>query len=236
MDASQVNSRALHEEEVDDLEPVLEDQPQYEQQEERKHQHQQMVTADTIIHREAPERAESVDAKDLPPPDGGWAETGGRDGDDDEGVTEAPVEASGPGDATGLSLEKPPTAASAVSLPESYPEGGLAAWAVVLGAWFSMFGGMGMMNTIATYQAYTLRHQLRRYSEGTAGWVFSIYTFLAFFCGVYIGPIFDKYGPTWLIIAGAACLITGLVSLSFCTGMFHTCFVRHSHGGPQRQD
>ncbi|KAK0387920.1 hypothetical protein NLU13_4165 [Sarocladium strictum] len=107
----------------------------------------------------------------------------------------------------GADLEKRTTALSSASLPESYPEGGLAAWLVVLGAWFSLFAAFGLLNTIAVFQTYTLENQLSSYSEGTVGWVFSLYTFLTFFCGVYIGPVFDKYGPKWLVVAGTVCTL-----------------------------
>ncbi|KOS18167.1 putative transporter [Escovopsis weberi] len=98
----------------------------------------------------------------------------------------------------------------------TYPEGGLRAWLVVLGAWLAMISAMGLMNSIAIFQAYTVKHQLSQYSEGTIGWIFSLYTFLAFFGGVYIGPIFDKYGPTWLLSLGVLLTAGGLISMSFC--------------------
>jgi MFS family permease len=119
-------------------------------------------------------------------------------------------------------LEKHATRASAAtgaSADEWYPEGGFKAWVVVVGSWFGLFSALGLMNTIAVFQAYTLSHQLRGYSEGNVGWIFSVYTFLAFFCGVYIGPIFDKYGPRWLVIAGVALVEGGLIFMSFSTGM-----------------
>ncbi|KAG6006976.1 hypothetical protein E4U21_006496 [Claviceps maximensis] len=99
---------------------------------------------------------------------------------------------------------------------ETYPEGGLQAWLVVLGSWFALMSSMGLMNSIGVFQAYTIGHQLQGYSEGTVGWIFSIYTFLAFFCGVYIGPVFDKYGPRWLIVVGCVITVSGVVCMSFC--------------------
>lgn len=128
------------------------------------------------------------------------------------------IGAAGRPDGTGMDLEKRATGASSASREETYPEGGLQAWLVVLGSWFAMFASLGLMNTLAIFQAYTLSHQLKGYSEGTVGWVFSVYTFLAFFCGVYIGPVFDKYGPKWLIIAGSVCTVAGVLLMSFCTG------------------
>ncbi|KAH6973659.1 major facilitator superfamily domain-containing protein [Ilyonectria sp. MPI-CAGE-AT-0026] len=122
---------------------------------------------------------------------------------------------------TGLDLEKRATVISSASYEETYPEGGFQAWSVVAGSWFALFASLGLMNTLGTFQAYVLDNQLKGYSEGTVGWVFSIYTFLAFFCGVYIGPVFDKYGPKWLVIAGSAFTVSGMIFMSFCTQLWH---------------
>jgi hypothetical protein len=115
-------------------------------------------------------------------------------------------------------VTKHQTLRSMASFEETYPEGGTQAWLVVLGAFFALFSSMGLMNSIAMFQAYTLSHQLKDHSEGTVGWIFSIYTFLAFFGGVYFGPVFDKYGPRWLVICGAACVVLAMVGMSFCKG------------------
>ena len=65
-----------------------------------------------------------------------------------------------------------------------YPEGGLRAWLVVLGAFCGMVASFGIMNTVGTLQAYVMEHQLAGYSPDTVGWIFSIYIFLAFFWSV----------------------------------------------------
>ena len=184
------------------------------------------VSSQVILDEPAyavPAAETNVDGK-ISALDAGEAAAGARDlgnggheeRQDDTVIEEAPHAA--PHASGGADLEKHQSAASAASTPETYPEGGAKAWSVVLGAWFAMFSSLGLMNTIATFQAYTLQHQLRGYSAGTVGWVFSIYTFLAFFCGVYIGPVFDKYGPRWLVVVGAFCTAGGLVGMSFCVG------------------
>jgi hypothetical protein len=101
---------------------------------------------------------------------------------------------------------------------ETYPEGGREAWLVVFGSFCGLFAALGLMNTIAVFQTYTLTHQLLGYSEGTIGWIFSLYTFLCFFCGVYIGPIFDMYGPKWLLLPGGVGVILSVMLMSICTG------------------
>lgn len=78
---------------------------------------------------------------------------------------------------------------------------------------------LGVTNTIAAFQLYVSTHQLSQYSEGSIGWIFSLYTFLAFFCGVYIGPVFDKFGPRWLILVGSVCIGASLMLLSVCKGI-----------------
>ncbi|KAI1080527.1 MFS general substrate transporter [Whalleya microplaca] len=104
---------------------------------------------------------------------------------------------------------------------ETYPEGGLQAWLVVLGAWCGLVASLGLMNCIATFQTYVAAHQLSDYDEGTIGWIFSFYTALAFFCGVYIGPLFDKYGPRWLIGPGSICVVVSVMLMSICTKYWH---------------
>src|SRR5699024_4194784 len=106
-------------------------------------------------------------------------------------------------------------ASTAASFEETFPEGGFKAWLAVFGGWFALISSMDLMSTSGVVQASTLSHQLKDHSEGTVGWIFSIYTFLAFFCGVYIGPIFDKYGPRWLVIAGCTRTTVGVVCMSF---------------------
>ena len=101
----------------------------------------------------------------------------------------------------------------------TYPEGGLRAWLVVYGAFSGMTAGFGLMNTVGTFQAYLSTHQLASESPSTIGWIFSLYTFLAFFCGIQIGPFFDAKGPRLLVIAGTVCLIGGTFGVAESTRM-----------------
>lgn len=103
---------------------------------------------------------------------------------------------------------------------ETYPEGGLRAWLVVFGCWLALFASLGLMNTLATFQSYLISHQLANYEEGIVGWVFSIYTFVVFFLGLYIGPMFDKWGPRWIVLAGTVSICGGLMLFSISTGTF----------------
>lgn len=102
-----------------------------------------------------------------------------------------------------------------------YPDGGLRAWLVVAGSWFCMFACFGVMNTGGVYQAYLSTHQLGPYSESTIGWIFSIYIFLSFACGILIGPFFDAKGPFLLVASGSVCLVLGIFTLAESTQLWH---------------
>jgi MFS family permease len=113
----------------------------------------------------------------------------------------------------------------------TYPEGGLPAWLCVLGSWAGLIVALGIMNTIGIYQAYVSTHQLRHYDEGTIGWIFGIYAFLAFFCGIQIGPIFDAYGPRLLVFAGSCLIMASTLLLGICTQYWHFILVFGVLGG-----
>jgi len=100
-----------------------------------------------------------------------------------------------------------------------YPEGGLQAWTVTLGSFCAMFAAFGLLNSVGTLQAYLAEYQLKRYNQATISWIFSIYLFLVFFCGLQVGPIFDSKGPRMLLIAGAILQIISLMLLGLCTGL-----------------
>ena len=136
-------------------------------------------------------------------------------------------------DAAGIAITHPPVnleshvisekgspsdSIQAVGNVTKYPEGGLRAWLVVFGSFCALFASLGIMNSLGTFQAYISNHQLSHYSQGNIGWIFSVYTFMAWFCGIFIGPVFDKYGPRWLILGGSVCVVGSMLLLGECTG------------------
>jgi len=113
----------------------------------------------------------------------------------------------------------------------TYPEGGLGAWSVVLGSFMGLVAALGMMNTVGVYHAYIAEHQLANYSESSISWIFSMYVFLSFFCGLQIGPIFDAHGPKLLVIAGSILLCASMFLLGLCTLYWHFFLVFGVLGG-----
>lgn len=119
----------------------------------------------------------------------------------------------------------PPSPTTIEKHEVTYPEGGLRAWLVVFGSFCGMASAFGYMNTIGIYQAYVTTHQLASYSESTIGWIFSVYVFLAFGCGISIGPVFDAHGPRLLILGGSILMVMTSFLMSVCTQYWHFMLV-----------
>jgi hypothetical protein len=100
----------------------------------------------------------------------------------------------------------------------SYPEGGAKAWLVVFGSFCATGAVFGLINTSAVFESYLKENQLRDYSHSQIGWIFSIYLFLVFSLGIFVGPIFDSYGPRLLVAAGSVVTVASMMLLSLCTG------------------
>lgn len=113
----------------------------------------------------------------------------------------------------------------------TYPEGGTIAYLCVLGSFCGLMAALGLMNSIGTYQAYLSAHQLSSQSESAIGWIFGIYAFLSFFCGIQIGPIFDAKGPRYLVLAGSILLLGTYLLLGICTAYYHFLLVFGVMGG-----
>ncbi|CRK24707.1 hypothetical protein BN1708_003848 [Verticillium longisporum] len=95
----------------------------------------------------------------------------------------------------------------------TYPERGLDAWLVVLGAWCAMIPSMGLLNTMAVLHAYVSENQLSHISQSASGWIFSIYAFLLYFC-----PIFDAHNVDMLLIPGSIGIVASVMALSLSMG------------------
>jgi MFS family permease len=86
---------------------------------------------------------------------------------------------------------------------DTFPEGGLRAWLVVVAAWLLLFPSFGFMVSIGTLQDYWGQHQLSSLSASTIGWIPSVFVYLSLALGLFVGPFFDKYGPRWIALCGS---------------------------------
>ncbi|RDW58575.1 uncharacterized protein DSM5745_11266 [Aspergillus mulundensis] len=98
-----------------------------------------------------------------------------------------------------------------------YPEGGLQAWLVVLGAWCAMIPSMGLLNSLGTLHAWTSSYQLTDYTESSIGWIYGAYAFFLYIAGAQVGPIFDCYGPLYVVVPGSIGMVASLICFSFST-------------------
>ncbi|KAL4891481.1 putative monocarboxylate permease [Aspergillus ambiguus] len=98
--------------------------------------------------------------------------------------------------------------------PADYPEGGWRAWCVVLGAWCGMFPAFGLMNTLGVFEDWLSTHQLHDNSQAKIAWIMSIYVFFLFFGSVQAGPIFDVFGPKYVLVPGSIGMIGAIMILS----------------------
>ncbi|RMZ70921.1 monocarboxylate transporter [Pyrenophora seminiperda CCB06] len=113
----------------------------------------------------------------------------------------------------------------------TYPEGGRDGWLVVLGAFCGLTASLGIYNTSGVFSAVIAETILPEESPSTLGWLFSVYAFVNWICGVQVGPTFDAMGPRALLIGGTVCTLVGVFTLSICTGkisLFWECFVQYT--------
>lgn len=109
---------------------------------------------------------------------------------------------------------------------------------VVFGGFLSCFTLFGIMNSVGAIESYIQVNQLANASVTAISWVFSIYMFITLFSGLIVGPLYDTFGATYLMIIGTLFTFTGLLAcgsskdiyqfvLSFgvCTGIGSGCLM-----------
>ncbi|KAH7035556.1 major facilitator superfamily domain-containing protein [Microdochium trichocladiopsis] len=114
---------------------------------------------------------------------------------------------------------------------DDFPEGGLEAWLVVFGSFCAMISVYGLINSAAIFESYFSNNQLKGYDSSTIGWIFSVYLFLVFFAGIQAGPIFDAYGPRWLVAVGSIMVVASQMLLSVSTEYYQILLTYSVLGG-----
>lgn len=122
------------------------------------------------------------------------------------------------------SSEHPP--ASLETVVDSFPDGGMRSWLVVIGSFFLIMASYGMLNSVGVFQSYLETNQLSTYSSTDVGWIPSSFVFFTLLLGVYVGPLFDSYGPKVLVYMGSALLGLRLFLFAECKQywQFMLCF------------
>jgi MFS family permease len=99
---------------------------------------------------------------------------------------------------------------------DSFPEGGLRAWLVVASAFLALFPSFGFMVSIGTMQDYWSQNQLRNYTSRDVGWIPSVFCYLALGLGIWVGPLFDRYGPKYIALCGSIGYVVMMFLLAEC--------------------
>ncbi|CAI7563810.1 MFS monocarboxylate transporter [Penicillium manginii] len=104
---------------------------------------------------------------------------------------------------------------------DTFPENSRQAWTCLLGSFLMMFPSFGFQTAIGSVQDYINTHQLSEYSVSDVGWITAVLVFLTLFLGVQVGPLFDRYGPTFLIVGGSLANFLCYILLAECTEYWH---------------
>lgn len=118
-----------------------------------------------------------------------------------------------------------PTASEVEKGPEStatevdvFPgdHGSLEANLVLFGAFIALFPAFGFMVSIGTLQDYWHLNQLSNFTPRDIGWIPSVFVYLALGLGICIGPLFDRFGPRWILWIGSSAYIVMAFLLAEC--------------------
>ncbi|KAL1607182.1 hypothetical protein SLS59_002886 [Nothophoma quercina] len=99
---------------------------------------------------------------------------------------------------------------------DTFPEGGMRAWLVVVSAFLLLFPSFGFMVSIGTLQDYWAQHQLADLTASTIGWIPSVFVYLSLALGLFVGPLFDRYGPRWIALCGGILELIMIFLLAEC--------------------
>lgn len=84
------------------------------------------------------------------------------------------------------------------------PDGGLAAWSVILGAWFAFTATFGYVNAFGIFQAYYIAGTVGDFSASIFSWIGSVQIWIQFTMGLVVGKLFDDGYGRVLIWASSA--------------------------------
>lgn len=104
--------------------------------------------------------------------------------------------------------------------PDNFPDGGVEAYTVLLGAFFGLIADFGIPNGMGAIEAYISKNQLAEYKPSTVSWIFSLHLGTMYFGGVFFGSIFDKYGARKLLIVGTVIMFVGLITTAELTELY----------------
>ncbi|PYH73363.1 MFS general substrate transporter [Aspergillus vadensis CBS 113365] len=100
---------------------------------------------------------------------------------------------------------------------DSVPDGGTAAWLIVVGGWCAMFSSYGWLHSIGVFQNYYQNVMFPGYPASTIAWIPSFEVFFMLALGPIVGRLSDTFGPRAVIIGGSFFHIFGVMMASIST-------------------
>ncbi|KFY08904.1 hypothetical protein V492_05802 [Pseudogymnoascus sp. VKM F-4246] len=100
---------------------------------------------------------------------------------------------------------------------ETYPDGGLRAWLVVLGSFFLLFATFGFQASVGLFQLHWSLNQLSDSSPSRIAWIPSVFIFLSLALSIQTGAIFDRYGARYILLFGSIGYLMTFFLLAQCT-------------------
>ncbi|KAF8557262.1 MFS general substrate transporter [Imleria badia] len=110
--------------------------------------------------------------------------------------------------------------------PIQFPEGGTAAWCMVIGCALVQFCGFGYTTSFGVYQDFYTLHYLTNESTSAISWIGGTNAFLTTGCGLVAGALFDRGYFYHLLIGGSLLQSFTLFMLSLTQpGQYYQIFL-----------
>ena len=88
----------------------------------------------------------------------------------------------------------------------------------IAGAFCCLLSTMGVINAVGLLQRHMEQNQLRDYSPPQVGWIAAANSFLTLFSPLLAGPMYDRWGHSRIVAAGAGLFTAGIVVTSVLDG------------------
>nr|GAT51579.1 predicted protein [Mycena chlorophos] len=112
--------------------------------------------------------------------------------------------------------QQPTTPVAQGAAPGTFPEGGLRAWATVVGAFVVQFSSFGYWSAFGVYQDYYTRIYLTHSPPSSISWIGSIGTFIVVSGGLISGRLYDRGYFYFLLYGGSLLFCFSIFMLSLC--------------------
>ncbi|KAK9365620.1 MFS general substrate transporter [Lipomyces kononenkoae] len=128
-------------------------------------------------------------------------------------------------------IEAAPKPHGAAHHQVSFPDGGLRAWLVVLGAMIVLGCSFGYLSAFGVYETYYLQNQLQGYSPSAIAWIGSFQVFCQFASGIFAGSFFDRFGARAVMIPATIVYVFAMMMTSLCKEYYQFILAQGVLGG-----